>query len=247
MQLQWPEGTTDLPGCETLYSATRDGKGNRVTGNVTIFRGPRARIGICFGEAAAAVASNGRSTYPSKLANRAARVASLAGPGQTLASGATVDAAAAEGGAEGPPPAWAWDELGDAELKGVRRPMRVVSVHTPTLQLRPMPALELKRSRSLASDGSASTFAFSPSASETMSMPDTVSEVSLPSMLTDKNDVMQRFLSSSRRDSFPQHPADDDAESTLEGVRSQLQQLVLGLSDAAWHAFVDEEEARRRG
>ena len=80
-----------------------------------------------------------------------------------------------------------------------------------------------------------------------MSMPDTVSEVSLPSMLTDKNDVMQRFLSSSRRDSFPQHPADDDAESTLEGVRSQLQQLVLGLSDAAWHAFIDEEEARRRG
>ena len=108
---------------------------------------------MCFGDAKAAIhPETGRATYPSRLANRASRVAELAALGQTLASQRTVDVAAlaesAEEGAEaeGACP-WAAEELGEAELKGLREAIRVAYIHSPVLLPRPMPAVKLKATK----------------------------------------------------------------------------------------------------
>ena len=145
-------------GCEELHAGSYAGS----TGSLSsphsaqatrIFRGPRVRIGVCFGDAKATIhPETGRATYPSRLANRASRVAGLAALGQTLASQRTVDVAAlaesAEEGAEAERARpWAAEELGEAELKGLREAILVAYVYSPVLLPRPMPAVKLKATK----------------------------------------------------------------------------------------------------
>lgn len=79
-------------------------------------------------------------------------MAGLAALGQTLASQRTVDVAAlaesAEEGAEAERARpWAAEELGEAELKGLREAILVAYVYSPVLLPRPMPAVKLKATK----------------------------------------------------------------------------------------------------
>ena len=131
LHARWPEDITSFPDCEELIS--------QVNGGV-VFRGPRFACGLASGRAEATVhPTTGRATYPSRLANRTARIANLAAPGQILASASTAVEGRTHAGDEAP--SWSAEELGEVELKGIAHPITIFAVTTPLLRERPMPSI----------------------------------------------------------------------------------------------------------
>ena len=131
LHARWPEDITSFPDCGELIS--------QVNGGV-VFRGPRFACGLASGRAESTVhPTTGRATYPSRLANRTARIASLAAPGQILASASTAVEGRADAGGEAP--SWSAEELGEVELKGIAQPITIFAVTTPLLRERPMPSI----------------------------------------------------------------------------------------------------------
>ena len=134
LHARWPEDITSFPDCEELIS--------QVNGGV-VFRGPRFACGLASGRAEATVhPTTGRATYPSRLANRTARIANLAAPGQILASASTAVEGRTHAGDEAP--SWSAEELGEVELKGIAHPITIFAVTTPLLRERPMPSITLR-------------------------------------------------------------------------------------------------------
>ena len=96
MDVAWAEDVLEQPGCEELEVAVTSGRGvgGEEADVVTVFRGPRARMGIhASGRVARSIdRSTGRAKYTGRVTNRTARIMSQAAPGQILASHAVVSA-----------------------------------------------------------------------------------------------------------------------------------------------------------
>ena len=164
----WPAAVLEHPGCEELRlpvmapddEALAQGSVRRVALHETVFRGPRAKMGLYAGSHPGQIhAATGRMTYSGAIANRTARIASGAAPGQILASEWVVrellglqqartawhgpgkrpksgrrGPVGAEAGAEGVKVV----EIGQATLKGVAEPVKVYGVASERLWKRPL-------------------------------------------------------------------------------------------------------------
>ena len=83
MDVDWAEDVLEQPGCEELEVAVTSGRGvggEEEADVVTVFRGPRARMGIhASGRVARSIdRSTGRAKYTGRVTNRTARIMSQA-------------------------------------------------------------------------------------------------------------------------------------------------------------------------
>ena len=154
MDVAWAEDVLEQPGCEELEVAVTSGRGvgGEEADVVTVFRGPRARMGIhASGRVARSIdRSTGRAKYTGRVTNRTARIMSQAAPGQILASHEVVSAFFEEREASQRATATASQSfcdleadvritgVGEAQLKGVAEPVRLFQVASKALAMRPM-------------------------------------------------------------------------------------------------------------
>ena len=156
----WPAAILEHPGCEEMRlpvmaddEALAHGSVQRVALHETVFRGPRAKMGLYAGSHPGSIhPATGRMTYSGSIANRTARIASGAAPGQILGSEQVVrglldlqlarrrpksgrrGAVGADAGVEDVKIV----EVGQATLKGVAEPVKVYGVASERLWKRPL-------------------------------------------------------------------------------------------------------------
>ena len=128
-QVDWPESILEQPGCEEMQMPAEDG-----SGFLTVLAGPRAKVGIYAGAHQGTLdPSTGRTAYPGPIANRTARIASAAAPGQILCSTRVAQDCGVD---EGRPVHFT--EVGAVDLKGVADPVVLFQAASAVLARRPV-------------------------------------------------------------------------------------------------------------
>ena len=142
MEVDWPAELLEHPACEEMHVKGPEGS---QTAFQTVYRGPRAKMGIYAGEQPASIhQASGRTTYLGPIAKRAARIASGAAAGEILAAREVVLAFEGDAGEPGGGPS-AEDargvrflRIGEAKLKGVAEAVEIFAVGSELLAKRPV-------------------------------------------------------------------------------------------------------------
>ena len=142
MEVDWPAELLEHPACEEMRVKGPEGSQPAVQ---TVYRGPRAKMGIYAGAHPGSIhRSSGRTTYPGSIANRTARISSGAAAGEILAAREVVLAFEGAAGEPGGDPS-AEDargvrflRIGEAKLKGVAEAVEIFAVGSELLAKRPV-------------------------------------------------------------------------------------------------------------
>ena len=142
MEVDWPAELLEHPACEEMRVKGPEGSQPAFQ---TVYRGPRAKMGIYAGEQPASIhQASGRTTYPGSIANRTARISSGAAAGEILAAREVVLAFEGAAGEPGGDPS-AEDargvrflRIGEAKLKGVAEAVEIFAVGSELLAKRPV-------------------------------------------------------------------------------------------------------------
>ena len=142
MEVDWPAELLEHPACEEMRVKGPEGSQPAFQ---TVYRGPRAKMGIYAGAHPGSIhRSSGRTTYPGSIANRTARISSGAAAGEILAAREVVLAFEGAAGEPGGDPS-AEDargvrflRIGEAKLKGVAEAVEIFAVGSELLAKRPV-------------------------------------------------------------------------------------------------------------
>ena len=144
MEVDWPAELLEHPACEEMRVKGPEGSQPAFQ---TVYRGPRAKMGIYAGAHPGSIhQASGRTTYPGSIANRTARISSGAAAGEILAAREVVLAfeGAGRAGEPGGDPS-AEDargvrflRIGEAKLKGVAEAVEIFAVGSELLAKRPV-------------------------------------------------------------------------------------------------------------
>ena len=142
MEVDWPAELLDHPACEEMRVKGPEGSQPAFQ---TVYRGPRAKMGIYAGAHPGSIhRASGRTTYPGSIANRTARISSGAAAGEILAAREVVLAFEGAAGEPGGDPS-AEDargvrflRIGEAKLKGVAEAVEIFAVGSELLAKRPV-------------------------------------------------------------------------------------------------------------
>ena len=131
MEVDWPAELLEHPACEEMRVKGPEGSQPAFQ---TVYRGPRAKMGIYAGAHPGSIhQASGRTTYPGPIANRTARIASAAAPGQILCSTRVAQDCGVD---EGRPVHFT--EVGAVDLKGVADPVVLFQAASAVLARRPV-------------------------------------------------------------------------------------------------------------
>ena len=142
MEVDWPAELLEHPACEEMRVKGPEGSQPAFQ---TVYRGPRAKMGIYAGAHPGSIhQASGRTTYPGSIANRTARISSGAAAGEILAAREVVLAFEGDAGEPGGGPS-AEDargvrflRIGEAKLKGVAEAVEIFAVGSELLAKRPV-------------------------------------------------------------------------------------------------------------
>ena len=142
MEVDWPAELLEHPACEEMRVKGPEGSQPAFQ---TVYRGPRAKMGIYAGAHPGSIhQASGRTTYPGSIANRTARISSGAAAGEILAAREVVLAFEGAAGEPGGDPS-AEDargvrflRIGEAKLKGVAEAVEIFAVGSELLAKRPV-------------------------------------------------------------------------------------------------------------
>ena len=141
MEVDWPAELLEHPACEEMRVKGPEGSQPAFQ---TVYRGPRAKMGIYAGAHPGSIhQASGRTTYPGPIANRTARIASGAATGEILAAREVVLAFEGAGEPGGDPSAEdgrgvRFLRIGEAKLKGVAEAVEIFAVGSELLAKRPV-------------------------------------------------------------------------------------------------------------
>ena len=141
MEVDWPAELLEHPACEEMRVKGPEGSQPAFQ---TVYRGPRAKMGIYAGAHPGSIhQASGRTTYPGPIANRTARIASGAATGEVLAAREVVLAFEGAGEPGGDPSAEdgrgvRFLRIGEAKLKGVAEAVEIFAVGSELLAKRPV-------------------------------------------------------------------------------------------------------------
>ena len=142
MEVDWPAELLEHPACEEMRVKGPEGSQPAFQ---TVYRGPRAKMGIYAGAHPGSIhRASGRTTYPGSIANRTARISSGAAAVEILAAREVVLAFEGAAGEPGGDPS-AEDargvrflRIGEAKLKGVAEAVEIFAVGSELLAKRPV-------------------------------------------------------------------------------------------------------------